>query len=177
MGIKQGYQLLNHASYEELSAKFLEVILARIDKYSKGEPSKNIKKARDRRQGYATDSKYKDCVENWAMKKAAEHYKSQSFVVTDTSKNKPYDLVVSKKDIEIRVEVKGTATSGEKVFLTKNEVINARENRTDLFILFNIKVDRKSYIASGGEKKHIEGWCPEDKDLLAIQFEYRVPKK
>ena len=75
---------------------------------------------------------------------------------------------------ELRIEVKGTQSSGSEVNLTKNEVFNARNFNTTLFVVHNIKVNRENKKASGGEKKIIKNWNPRDKDLVALTYKYKI---
>lgn len=75
------------------------------------------------------------------------------------------------------VEVNGTTTAGEQVFLTKNEVAHAQEHSGErvLFILHDIEAEELTVgepRASGGVEKVIWPWVPADEDLLAISFRY-----
>ena len=57
-----------------------------------------------------------------ANEAATAYLEGLGYDVQDTSANKPYDLVGRRKGARVFVDVKGTTTAGEKVFLTKNEV-------------------------------------------------------
>ena len=54
---------------------------------------------------------------------ATTFFEDEGYCVKDTSADEPYDLVVTKADELLFVEVKGTSTAGEQVFLTKNWVV------------------------------------------------------
>ena len=71
-----------------------------------------------------------------------------------------YDLDCFKNGGTLRVEVKGTQTTGDSVILTPNEVRNAKNHKTALYILHSIKVDmvRKTYRLSGGNEEVINPW-------------------
>ena len=77
-------------------------------------------KRRARSQGFEVDPLKKKAVELHAMEKAGEHYRSNGYVVEDTSSNNPYDLVCTKPNGESRrIEVKGTRGLDGEVTVTK----------------------------------------------------------
>lgn len=49
--------------------------------------------------------------------------------VHDRHVGNSFDLLATRGDERLYVEVKGTSTSGEQVILTKNEVAHARANK------------------------------------------------
>jgi len=131
-------------------------------------------------QGFASTAEFRTAVEMHAMKVATGYFEAKGYEVEETSKNRPYDLVATKGDKTVYVEVKGTTTSGEKVFLTKNEVAHAQEHpgQCVLFVVHGIEVESDEegqVVASGGVYRIIEDWVPEDEDLVALAFQYRVP--
>lgn len=132
--------------------------------------------------GYENDSAKRRAVEKWAMDVATKHYENAGFKVDDISPKKlGYDLRCTRKKEEVHVEVKGTTTNGAMVEVTINEVNHARTSerpcRTDLFIVYNIKVTKAKDgpKASGGVWRVIENWKPTDEDLKPIRFRYTVP--
>jgi hypothetical protein len=126
-------------------------------------------------QGRARDSKLKVAIERHAMSWAIERYAG----AIDTSKSEPYDLLWNDEGQEVRVEVKGTTSLGQAVFLTQNEVLNARGSgwRTDLVIVSRIKVEFVDGVwrASGGSGRQIFGWVPQDAELEPLQYRHLVP--
>ncbi|MGY1640828.1 DUF3883 domain-containing protein [Geodermatophilus sp. SYSU D00703] len=77
---------------------------------------------RHRGQGAMPDAAVRIAVEQLAMRRATQHYKSQGWEVEDVSANRSYDLHC-RRDGDVRhVEVKGTTTAGDHVLLTPNEV-------------------------------------------------------
>lgn len=61
------------------------------------------------------------------MERAATYYTDLGWDVKDVSARQPYDLLCGRAGHEdLRVEVKGTTSSGTEVPLTRNEVANAR---------------------------------------------------
>jgi hypothetical protein len=114
-----------------------------------------------------------------AMNVAKEHFLELGYEVEDTSANKPYDLVATKGEETLYVEVKGTTTPGAQVFLTKNEVKHAREHPKQmvLFIVYDIAVAEVdgNPVASGGSERFLWPWLVDDGVLTALQFAYEVP--
>lgn len=130
-------------------------------------------------QGYLVDAAKKKAIELHAMDVAKAHYEAKAYSVRDTSANFPYDFECTLGNELRRVEVKGTTQCFLSVNVTINEVTSARseECETDLFIVHNIEITGKTpdYNASCGEIKLIENWYPEDVDLFATAFIYKVP--
>ena len=59
------------------------------------------------------------------MSVAAAFFASKGYTVENTAARKPYDLAVTKDGVAHTVEVKGTASAGDKVILTRGEVEHA----------------------------------------------------
>lgn len=126
---------------------------------------------------YQDDPEKRKCTESYAVEVAISHYQSLGFSVQE--KGKPYDLLCTNGDKIVHVEVKGTSGLADKVILTRNEVLDARDNnwKSDLFIVRNICLVymEKNWVASGGDALIFDEWEPDEKHLLPIQFEYKVP--
>jgi hypothetical protein len=132
-------------------------------------------------QGYLADSKSRRVVELCAMEAAIAHYSAQGYAVEDTSNGRPYDLRCCKGSEEVRVEVKGSQTEGGEVILTAGEVEHARgcRVRMDLFIWGYVEVvdNGEAYQGIGGRLvAHLTHWKPDDADLAATEYCYRVPR-
>ena len=130
-------------------------------------------------QGRLLDPAKKKAIELRAMAVAESYYREQHFEVEDTSKNSPYDLLCKKGEEERKVEVKGTTQEAKSVNVTANEVDSACDDNsvTDLFVVYNITVYKKSadYRAEGGEIRIVDNWVPEQDNLSATQYIYRLP--
>lgn len=131
-------------------------------------------------QAYVEDPRVRRAIERHAMALATDYYASRGFTVQDASAIRPFDLLFRRGEEEVRVEVKGTRSGGEEVFVTAGEVLNTRgeEWRTDLFVLRWIKValnESGEPVAAGGERRIIEGWSPEETDLIPTQYRYLLP--
>ena len=110
---------------------------------------------------------------------ARAHYEAALYQVVDVSQSQPFDLVCTKGDQVVRVEVKGTRGGGGHVHLTIGEVRSAREGgvRTDLFVVSGIAltIEETSVTCAGGMTNVIGSWLPLDEHLAVTDYRYRVP--
>ena len=114
------------------------------------------------------------------MPLARSQYERSGYEVSDTSANRPYDLVVKRGSEIRRVEVKGTVGLGLRVLLTDGEVCAARvgPEPTDLFVVHTIDLvrDQAGVRATGGVANVVTNWNPLDRDLEPTQYRYAVPE-
>jgi hypothetical protein len=80
---------------------------------------------RARGQRWSESPAVRRAIELHAMQAAVEYYTGQGWSVEDVSAFCPYDLHCERDDRVLRVEVKGTTSTGERVLLTRNEVAQA----------------------------------------------------
>ena len=143
-----------------------------------GQDAEEAAHARSRGQGYVSSPERQKAIEMCAMEAATEFFEDEGYKVKDTSVNRPYDLVCTKEGELLYVEVKGTTTGGEKVFLTKNEVAHARGHQEQmvLFILHDIDVADKEAgpAASGGILRVLWNWSPSEQSLLPLSYQCTV---
>ena len=116
-----------------------------------------------RRQGIGLTGPERQAVERRAMVLAMEHLKTQGFTCKDTSANKPYDLLIRKDSLELKVEVKGTTSDAcDAILMTRNEVeLHRREKgSTGLILVSGIRLQRgeQKVSAVGGVVEAILGW-------------------
>ena len=130
-------------------------------------------------QGFGGTAEFRKVVEMHAMSAARQHYERLGGVCTDTSANKPYDFVVKLDGETLYVEVKGTTSAGDSVFLTRNEVAHARGHagRCHLFVMHGIQVRKVAdeLQASGGEVRLLAPWSPEDQTLEPLTYRHDLP--
>ncbi len=109
------------------------------------------------------------------MNEAATYFESLGYKVVDVSARRPYDLECVKGKSKLYVEVKGTQSKGESVFLTAGEVKFAIKHASSmaLFILHTVQVD-SSGNASGGVREIQVPWIVNDEDLAALSYKYQV---
>ena len=144
------------------------------------EATKAAEESRSRGQGFASSPQVRRAVEMLAMDAATAFFEAEGFVVKDVSGNHPYDLEGVRGDDVLHIEVKGTQTGGEKVFLTKNEVRHARDQagHVALFVLHSVEVtgDEKAPVASGGVQLSLWPWSICDGELTALSYSYVLPE-
>lgn len=130
-------------------------------------------------QGYDLNGAERRIVEDHAMKAASKYFGSKGYAVDDRHKNEPYDFVCRKGTQTWYIEVKGTTGQPKQVFLTRNEVRHARDhpNRSALFVLHGIRLNKEEGKASGGTVRLIKPWCPEKEALEALQYAYTLPEE
>lgn len=125
-------------------------------------------------QGFAATATQRRAIEQLAMKRALAHFRKHYQVVTNTSQQKGVlDLCCGSAAKKLRVEVKGTTTTGESVILTRREVERARTERCALFVLHSIELDGDK--AKGGTAVVIPRWRVDEGQLTPINFTYKLP--
>jgi hypothetical protein len=127
-------------------------------------------------QGFSSSVQERIAIEQRGMDVATKFYESQGYDVQNVSKRKPYDLLCTKKGKELRVEVKATTNTGDKVFLTRREALHATKTGIDraLFILHSVQV--KEGIASKGIPVVHEPWTLSWDDATPLVYSYIPPK-
>jgi hypothetical protein len=133
-------------------------------------------------QGIRGTYKENKAVERRAVDLAIDYFKSTNNweTIKDTGDKESYDLLLTNKNKKMYVEVKGTQSSGDKVFLSKNEVIVQKKfyPNNALVIVSSIKLEKgEEPKASGGIVKIISPWKIMNSHLTAMAFEYEVPGK
>ena len=136
-----------------------------------------LEKTHAKSQGFQLDSKLRKALEDYAMDAAKRHFMSLGYDVEDHSKNHPYDLRCTKKKERLYVEVKGTQTNGEGVFLTSGEVEFARQHKGHmaLFLLHSIKVSENKKVLTNGQTHVILPWDGDQGSLKPVSYQYEAP--
>ncbi len=134
------------------------------------------------RQGKSHDAEYRQAVEQHAMRVVRSFFESQGYSVSDVSASQPYDLHCVSGTKVAHVEVKGTASSGQSITLTRNEVNHARENPglSVLALVSQIGVDRTvsgGYNTSGGLLRLLDPFDIEGGLLTPTQYEFVLPQE
>jgi hypothetical protein len=134
-----------------------------------------------RRQGRSRlPQAHKKVIEERAVEVAMKYLEKKGFTnIEDVGKNHSYDIDAKLNDINFYIEVKGTISLGEKVVLTKNEVLLHRQEYPNnaLIVVSQIELDRdEPPSARGGKVLFISPWKIDDGDLDALGYDYRIPK-
>ena len=131
-------------------------------------------------QGFRLSSKERKAIEIYAMNFVIKKYKKQNWKIIDVSarRDKGYDLYLKKDDKVLLCEVKGTSGSGNKVNLTKNEVLAAKNNYPNsmLCIVSGIFLDRSKNppLASLGKLTEINPWKIDENKLESLTYFYHL---
>lgn len=134
-----------------------------------------------RRQGRSRlPQAHKKVIEEHAVEVAIKYLKEKGFTnISDVGKTHSYDIAAKLNGVDFYIEVKGTMSLGEKVVLTKNEVLLHREEHPNnaLIVVSEIDLDRtEPPSATGGRILFISPWKIEDSDLEALGYDYRIQR-
>ena len=132
-----------------------------------------------RRQGRARlPQAHKKAIEERAVEVAMKHLEESGFTdIKDVGKSHSFDISAKLNGVSFFIEVKGTMSLGEKVVLTKNEVLLHRQEypHNALIVVSQIDLDRSEPpSANGGKILFISPWRIDDSDLDALGYDYRV---
>lgn len=135
-----------------------------------------------RRQGRSRlPQAHKKVIEEHAVEVAMKLLAKKGFTnVKDVGKDHSFDIKATLDGIDFYIEVKGTISLGEKVVLTKNEVLLHRQEHPNnaLIVVSQIDLDRSEPpSAKGGKILFISPWQIKDADLEALGYDYQVGKK
>lgn len=130
-----------------------------------------------RGQGWRVSAEERRALERYAVEYAVEDLVGEGWSVEDVGSTESYDLLCVRGGITLHVEVKGTTTAGEQVFLTANEVAHARETRVALFLVTKIKLrtSNRRIHCSGGEGWIYDPWkIDRDGELRPVGYSYAL---
>jgi hypothetical protein len=129
--------------------------------------------------GIENDALRRDAVEQYAVRRAFEHYSERFQLVESHETTDPFDLLCSGPG-ELRVEVKGTRSRGSRVAMTAAEVELARDRHTstELFVVSDVVLRRAADGAlegSGGTVRVFPAFVPNDDQLEALVYRCTLP--
>lgn len=135
-----------------------------------------------RRQGRARlPQAHKKAIEEHAVDVAMKHLEHKGFTnIRDVGKNHSYDIAAKLDGKDFYIEVKGTMSLGEKVVLTKNEVLLHRQEfpKNALIVVSQIELERSEPpVATGGKVLMVSPWEIHDEDLDALGYDYTINQK
>lgn len=129
-------------------------------------------------QGFALTSVARRAVELRAMRAAIDHLRTLGYLVKDVSAKQSFDLLATKEDQELKVEVKGTTSGLGSVLLTANEVELHKRYFPDnaLIVVHSIELthDGEKSSANGGMLKMWRPWNIDEKKLRGIAYSYAL---
>ncbi|WP_280485009.1 MrcB family domain-containing protein [Nocardia cyriacigeorgica] len=131
------------------------------------------------RQGYRLNQDEKKAIELHAVALASEYFVSLGYQVKDTGATECYDLVATKNGEKIYVEVKGTASLGDQIIVTRAEVEHHQYHYPNnaLVVVHSIKLDNSTGtpVASGGTRVVTHPWKIDESALTVISYRYALP--
>lgn len=129
-------------------------------------------------QAFLADAKLRRAVEQHAVDAAEAALEAEGYEVKDVGATHPFDLRAIRNDQELHVEVKGTTTAGEAVFLTKNEVLHHQQHGhgSALFVLRDIEVVGPTEVR-GGTSQWYRPWVIDPDALTPTQYRYELPER
>jgi len=124
---------------------------------------------------------HKKLIEEHAVEMAMRQLEKKGFThIKDVGKNHSYDIAAKLNGIDFYIEVKGTISLGEKVVLTKNEVLLHKQEHPNnaLIVVSQINLDRSEPPSvRGGKMLFVSPWKIEDSNLEALGYDYRITEK
>jgi hypothetical protein len=132
-----------------------------------------------RRQGRSRlPQAHKKLIEEHAVEMAMKQLEKKGFTnIKDVGKNHSYDIAAKLNGIDFYIEVKGTISLGEKVVLTKNEVLLHKQEHPNnaLIVVSQINLDRSEPPSvKGGKVLFISPWKINESDLEPLGYDYRI---
>ncbi|MFF4040671.1 MrcB family domain-containing protein [Streptomyces sp. NPDC001816] len=129
-------------------------------------------------QGFLLTSGERRAIERHSVRMTAEHFEAQGWKVKDVGDKESFDLLLTRGERRLHVEVKGTTSAGLEVILTRAEVEKQRKYYPDnaLVVVHSIELDRtgEEPATSGGVLHCTSPWVVEDADLTVISYAYRT---
>jgi len=182
-----GYARFDVDIFETLAAspeKRSEVASLILRKYLGAQPEAedDLEPVRRRSQGRGLSPGKRKAIEEWAVDRAKKKF--SEFTLEDVGSTKSWDLEDDTSSPPVRIEVKGSTLSLDKITLTDNEVEHAKQARDEgncrliLVVVEKIELDagdgEDKWIASGGEVRVSDPWGIDDGGLEPTQWRYRL---
>lgn len=125
-------------------------------------------------KGFQSDVEMRIAIEKYAMQKCIEYFEEHGYSCADVSKNNSYDVLAKKNKESLKIEVKGTCGSGEKIIMTQKEVDLAKNDESILFMVSSIEAKKKKL--SGG-KITCRKWDFNEFNLIPLSYYYQIDEK
>lgn len=129
-------------------------------------------------QGFLLTAAERRAVELHSVQLATEHFRAEGWSVEDVGARESYDLLLSRGEERLYVEVKGTVSEGAQVVLTRSEVERQRElaPHNALVVVHSIVLDRTAEPpkADGGVLHCVSPWKIAEEDLTVVSYIYRT---
>lgn len=128
-----------------------------------------------RGQGIVANALLRRAIEAHAMRRVKAILKKRfGSAHADVSASESFDFLCSAKGKTVKVEVKGTRSTGESLLFSAAEVALARTEPVDLYVVSGIRVNGNptdGYKASGGDVEHVPNWGRSKFDAAPLAFQ------
>jgi hypothetical protein len=131
-------------------------------------------------QGFGLSQPERQAVERHSMNRAIGYFADLGWAtITDVSRSRCFDLLCQRGADELRVEVKGTTSTGARILLTRNEVTHARRvfPRVALYVLADIQLtalEAAVFEAHGGTEVVRDPWDIRVGQLEPLAYRYEL---
>ncbi|WP_409059141.1 protein NO VEIN domain-containing protein [Streptomyces sp. SYP-A7185] len=129
-------------------------------------------------QGFRLTAGERSAIERHSVAAATAYFEAQGWNVKDVGNRESFDLLLTRGERRLHVEVKGTTSAGLEVILTRAEVEKQRKYYpvNALVVVHSIELDRtgEEPATSGGVLHCTSPWVVEDVDLTVISYAYRT---
>jgi hypothetical protein len=130
------------------------------------------------RQGFGLTAPERRAVELRAMALALEFLRAEGYICQDTSASESFDIIATRGDVSLKVEVKGTTSDFcDSILMTRNEVeLHRREKgKTGLIIVSKVRLKREEQTsqAFGGLVEALLSWDIDQWAADPIAFQLR----
>ncbi|MFE1103808.1 protein NO VEIN domain-containing protein [Nocardiopsis alba] len=130
-------------------------------------------------QGRRMSADERKALEDHSVGRATAHFEADGWSVEDVGAKEPYDLLLTRGDERLHVEVKGTTSQGAQVILTRAEVEKQREfaPHNALVVVHSIELDRtvSPPKAKGGVLHCTSPWEIREQHLKVVSYVYHHP--
>jgi hypothetical protein len=127
-------------------------------------------------QGFARDVTLKVAIEKYAVRHARAHFIEHGALDVQVH-GKPFDLLVSMKEGDLMVEVKGSVNVADTVFVTRGEIENVHGHHVALVVVDSIVCRKEAgddWFLDGGRLRVWDDWTPEPESLEVVNYRHAL---
>jgi hypothetical protein len=124
-----------------------------------------------RGQDILRDSALRQAIEDYAMWRVGTELAKRYDEVNDVHRLESFDFHCRRGKNWQKIEVKGTRTAGDSLLFSNAEVLLAKKERVDLYVVSGIRItteDDGSFSAAGGSVESIANWGQKRYEQKAI---------
>ena len=177
-----GFRILDEARSEAVLARFPQLVVAGATSPEIVEAEQAIAraagKAKGGGQGFQLSPAARTAIEHHAMDRVQQYYEGLGWKVARVQVDRPYDLLCTKGDQKLHVEVKGTMSPGVKVVVTAGEVRHAQQGSVSIALAVVSRITLQSVshgktTATSGTLRVQHPWNIDPERLEPIGYFYR----